>query len=170
MRESAHKGRGKTDSTERMGKYNMKESSYKSYDELPLFLNAATVAKVDVSGALCPIGPGHRVPSVPATTFGLTQVSAAPVAALAPLRFEICHGAAGCSLGILCGNLYFTNTSVDFSGGLLLHIMSANILFFSNMEQVEQEVQHLLCKFAACTEDERQIILNTLDCLRGCGL
>ena len=46
MRESAHKGRGKTDSIERMGKYNMKESSYKSYDELPLFLNAATVAKV----------------------------------------------------------------------------------------------------------------------------
>ena len=46
MRESAHKGRGKTDSTDRVGKYNMKESSYKSYDELPLFLNAATVAKV----------------------------------------------------------------------------------------------------------------------------
>ena len=46
MRESAHKGRGKTDSTERVGKYNMKESSYKSYDELPLFLNAVTVAKV----------------------------------------------------------------------------------------------------------------------------
>ena len=46
MRESAHKGRGKTDSTERVGKYNMKESSYKSYDELPLLLNAKTVAKV----------------------------------------------------------------------------------------------------------------------------
>ena len=46
MRESAHKGRGKTNSTERVGKYNMKESSYKSYDELPLFLNAATVARV----------------------------------------------------------------------------------------------------------------------------
>lgn len=43
--------------------------------------------------------------------------------------------------------------------------MSANILFFSNMDQVEEEVQHLLCKFAACTADERQIILNTLDCL-----
>ena len=27
----------------------MKESSYKSYDELPLFLNAATAAKVGVS-------------------------------------------------------------------------------------------------------------------------
>ena len=46
MRESAYKGRGKTDSTERVGKYNMKESNYKTYDELPLFLNAATVAKV----------------------------------------------------------------------------------------------------------------------------
>ena len=46
MRKSAHKGRGKTDSTERMGKYNMKESAYKNYDELPLFLNVATVAKV----------------------------------------------------------------------------------------------------------------------------
>ena len=46
MRESAHKERKKTDSTERVDKYNMKESSYKSYDELPLFLNAATVAKV----------------------------------------------------------------------------------------------------------------------------
>ena len=46
MRESAHKGRGKTDSIERVGKYNMKESNYKNYDELPLFLNAKTVAKV----------------------------------------------------------------------------------------------------------------------------
>ena len=46
MRESAHKGRRKTDSIERVGKYNMKESNYKNYDELPLFLNAKTVAKV----------------------------------------------------------------------------------------------------------------------------
>ena len=46
MRESAHKGKGKTDSIERVGKYNMKESNYKNYDELPLFLNAKTVAKV----------------------------------------------------------------------------------------------------------------------------
>ncbi len=46
MRESAHKGRGKTDSAERVGKYNMKESNYKNYDELPLILNAKTVAKV----------------------------------------------------------------------------------------------------------------------------
>lgn len=43
--------------------------------------------------------------------------------------------------------------------------ISANILFFPDMPQAEEDVQHLLCKFAACTEDERQIILNTLDCL-----
>ena len=54
MRESAHKGRGKTDSIERVGKYNMKESNYKNYDELPLFLNAKTVAKVlSVSPSSC---------------------------------------------------------------------------------------------------------------------
>ncbi len=29
-----------------LGKYSMKESIYKTYDELPLFLNAETVAKV----------------------------------------------------------------------------------------------------------------------------
>ena len=40
------KGREKVDSTGKEAKRNMKESSYRSYDELPLFLNAATVAKV----------------------------------------------------------------------------------------------------------------------------
>lgn len=40
------KGREKTGSTEKGGKRSMKESSYKNYDELPLFLNAAMVAKV----------------------------------------------------------------------------------------------------------------------------
>ena len=32
--------------TNKESKYSMKESIYKTYDELPLFLNAATVAKV----------------------------------------------------------------------------------------------------------------------------
>ena len=40
------KGREKTGSAERQVKRSMKESIYKSYDELPLFLNATTVAKV----------------------------------------------------------------------------------------------------------------------------
>lgn len=43
--------------------------------------------------------------------------------------------------------------------------MSADILFFPDIVQQEEEVRHLLSKFAACTEDERQIILKTLDCL-----
>ena len=39
-------GREKAGSTEKEAKRNMKESIYKSYDELPLFLNAGMVAKV----------------------------------------------------------------------------------------------------------------------------
>ena len=42
---------------------------------------------------------------------------------------------------------------------------SADILFFPTLEQSEEEVRHLLSKITACTEDERQIILKTLDCL-----
>lgn len=49
MRESVHKGRGKVDSAERVSKYKMKESSYKNYDELPLFLNVAKVLDVSPS-------------------------------------------------------------------------------------------------------------------------
>ena len=43
--------------------------------------------------------------------------------------------------------------------------ISADVLFFPDIEKQEKEVRHLLNKFAACTEDERQILLNTLDCL-----
>lgn len=43
--------------------------------------------------------------------------------------------------------------------------MSADILFFPDMEKTEGEVRHLLSKFTACSEDERQILLSTLDCL-----
>lgn len=39
------KGREKTGTTEKIDKYNLKEPSDKNYDELPLFLNATTVAK-----------------------------------------------------------------------------------------------------------------------------
>ena len=47
MREvSTEKPRKKSCHKEMEVKHSMKESSYKSYDELPLFLNAATVAKV----------------------------------------------------------------------------------------------------------------------------
>lgn len=43
--------------------------------------------------------------------------------------------------------------------------MSADILFYEDISEQEEETRHLLSKFAACTADERQIILKTLDCL-----
>ncbi len=43
--------------------------------------------------------------------------------------------------------------------------MSTDILFYQDMAQVEEETKHLLCKFAACTEDERRFLLETLDCM-----
>ncbi len=33
------------------------------------------------------------------------------------------------------------------------------------MPKVEQQTKQLLCKFAACTEDEREFLLKTLDCM-----
>ena len=46
MKETSTERQKKTDSAEKEANYSMKESCYKSYDELPLVLNAATVAKV----------------------------------------------------------------------------------------------------------------------------
>lgn len=43
--------------------------------------------------------------------------------------------------------------------------ISADTLFFPNMTAQEEETRYLLNKFAACTEDERQILLKTLDCI-----
>jgi len=41
--------------------------------------------------------------------------------------------------------------------------ISADILFYPDMAKVEEETKHLLCKFAACTEDERRFLLETID-------
>ena len=43
--------------------------------------------------------------------------------------------------------------------------ISADTLFFPDITKQEEEIRHLLSKFAACTEDERQIFLKTLDCM-----
>lgn len=43
--------------------------------------------------------------------------------------------------------------------------MSTDILFYSDIGQLEAEKSHLLTKFAACTEEERRFLLNTLDCM-----
>ncbi len=41
--------------------------------------------------------------------------------------------------------------------------MSADILFDPDISKREEETKHLLSKFAACTEEERQFLLNTVD-------
>ena len=33
------------------------------------------------------------------------------------------------------------------------------------MPKIEQQTKQLLCKFAACTEEERAFLLKTLDCM-----
>ena len=43
--------------------------------------------------------------------------------------------------------------------------ISADVLFFPDIVKQEKEERHFLNKLAACTEDERQIILKTLECM-----
>lgn len=43
--------------------------------------------------------------------------------------------------------------------------VAPNELFYSDVPAAEKEVQHFMGKFLACTEDERKILLKTLDCL-----
>lgn len=41
--------------------------------------------------------------------------------------------------------------------------MSADVLFYPDISQQEEEIRHLLNKFAACTKDERRFLLNTVN-------
>lgn len=43
--------------------------------------------------------------------------------------------------------------------------MSADSLFYPDTDRLEREQSHLLSKFAACTEEERRFLLNTVDCM-----
>ena len=43
--------------------------------------------------------------------------------------------------------------------------VAPNELFYPDAPAVEKEVQHLMGKLLACTEDERAIIIKTLDCM-----
>lgn len=58
------------------------------------------------------------------------------------------------------------NPSFDVLSDIIhRRVISADTLFFPDMTKQEEESRHLLNKLAACTEDERQIILKTLDCM-----
>lgn len=58
------------------------------------------------------------------------------------------------------------NASIEVLADVIYRLgLSADVLFYPDMSKVEQQTKHLLCKFAACTEDERAFLLKTLDCM-----
>ena len=58
------------------------------------------------------------------------------------------------------------NASIEVLADVIYRLsLSADVLFYPDMSKVEQQTKQLLCKFAACTEDEREFLLKTLDCM-----
>lgn len=80
------------------------------------FFSFLLCAGVDALSHFPPIWSFYGVLPSPSAFFALPQVSAAPVAVLAPLSLEVRHGAAGGCLGAFRGSLHFANTLVDFGG------------------------------------------------------
>ena len=58
------------------------------------------------------------------------------------------------------------NPSFDILASYINRLgIAPNELFYADVPAVEKEVQHLMGKLLACTEDERAILLKTLDCM-----
>ena len=58
------------------------------------------------------------------------------------------------------------NPSYEVLASLIKRLgISPNSLFYPDSDSLEQNIQQFLGNFLACTEDERQIILNTLNCM-----
>ncbi len=58
------------------------------------------------------------------------------------------------------------NASIEVLADVIYRLgLSADVLFYPDMPELEQQAKQLLCKFAACTEDERAFLLKTLDCM-----
>lgn len=43
--------------------------------------------------------------------------------------------------------------------------ISANILFNPDSTEDEEEIQHLIGKFQVCSSENREFMLNTVDCM-----
>ena len=57
------------------------------------------------------------------------------------------------------------NASIEVLADVIYRLgLSADVLFYPDMPLLEQQTKQLLCKFAACTEDERAFLMKTLDC------
>lgn len=60
----------------------------------------------------------------------------------------------------------FINPSYRVLSAIIYRLaMSADALFYPDIDHLEDEENHLLSKFAACTEEERLFLLNTVDCM-----
>ena len=58
------------------------------------------------------------------------------------------------------------NASIEVLADVIYRLgLSADVLFYPDMPQLEQQTKQLLCKFAVCTEDERAFLLKTLECM-----
>ena len=58
------------------------------------------------------------------------------------------------------------NPSFDMLASYINRLgIAPNELFYTDVPAVEKEVQHLMGKLLACTDDERAILLKTLDCM-----
>ena len=58
------------------------------------------------------------------------------------------------------------NASIEVLADVIYRLgLSADVLFYPDMPEVEQQAKQLLCKLAACTENERAFLLKTLDCM-----
>ncbi len=58
------------------------------------------------------------------------------------------------------------NASVEVLADVIYRLgLSADVLFYPDMPELELQTKELLCKFAACTVDERTFLLRTVDCM-----
>lgn len=60
------------------------------------------------------------------------------------------------------------NASIEVLADVIYQLrLSADVLFYPDMPEVEQQAKQLLCQLAACTESERVFLLKTLEYMMG---
>lgn len=58
------------------------------------------------------------------------------------------------------------NASIEVLADVIYRLgLSADILFYPDLPEIEQQTKQLVCKFAACTGEERDFLLKTLACM-----
>ena len=60
------------------------------------------------------------------------------------------------------------NASIEVLADVIYQLrLSADVLFYPDMPEVEQQAKQLLCQLAACTESVRAFLLKTLEYMMG---